>query len=206
MSSSRAARRCSARSMTATCRRCCSTVQAAVAGAPNEPTERLRAGLSAFVTATLADERAARINYVEMVGVSPALEHNAVGAARLRRADRHAGRRVRRPAAADHRRSADDRGRARGRHRRADHRLAVQRAAAAAEQHRADAAGDLHALSRLRRSRPAGRRSPRRAARTARSRRSRRGPARRRRGRTPAGPQRGALVEIACWASRWTTR
>jgi AcrR family transcriptional regulator len=50
------------------------TVQAAVAGAPNEPRMRLRAGLSAFVTATLADERAARINYVEMVGVSPALE------------------------------------------------------------------------------------------------------------------------------------
>jgi AcrR family transcriptional regulator len=50
------------------------TVQTAVAGAPDEPTRRLRAGLSAFVTATLSDERAARINYSEMVGVSSTLE------------------------------------------------------------------------------------------------------------------------------------
>lgn len=37
------------------------TVQDAIARSPADPTQRLRAGLSAFVTATLADERAARI-------------------------------------------------------------------------------------------------------------------------------------------------
>ena len=41
---------------------------------PADPTQRLRAGLSAFVNATLADERAARINYFQMVGVSAELE------------------------------------------------------------------------------------------------------------------------------------
>jgi AcrR family transcriptional regulator len=50
------------------------TVQSAVAGAPDDPPARLARGLTAFVTATLADERAARINYAEMIGVSPALE------------------------------------------------------------------------------------------------------------------------------------
>jgi AcrR family transcriptional regulator len=50
------------------------TVQAAIAGAPSDPAQRLSAGLTAFVTATLADERAARINYFEMVGVSAELE------------------------------------------------------------------------------------------------------------------------------------
>ena len=49
-------------------------VLAAVQAAPPEPRPRLRAGLTAFVHGTLADERAARINYFEMVGVSPALE------------------------------------------------------------------------------------------------------------------------------------
>ena len=49
-------------------------VTAAVADAPAEPRARLSAGLHVFVTATLADERAARINYFEMVGVSPTLE------------------------------------------------------------------------------------------------------------------------------------
>jgi AcrR family transcriptional regulator len=49
-------------------------VQAAIAQSPSAPRQRLAAGLTAFVTATLADERAARINYFEMVGVSAALE------------------------------------------------------------------------------------------------------------------------------------
>ena len=49
-------------------------VTAAVADAPADPRARLRAGLDVFVAATLADERAARINYFEMVGVSPVLE------------------------------------------------------------------------------------------------------------------------------------
>lgn len=49
-------------------------VASAVAGAPAEPRARLRAGLTVFVDATLADERATRINYFEMVGVSPRLE------------------------------------------------------------------------------------------------------------------------------------
>ena len=42
--------------------------------APAESVARLEAGLSAFVRSTLADERAARINYFEIVGVSPELE------------------------------------------------------------------------------------------------------------------------------------
>jgi AcrR family transcriptional regulator len=58
------------------------TVQAAIAGSPAEPTQRLRAGLNAFVTATLADERAARINYFEMVGVSAELEAQRRGVLR----------------------------------------------------------------------------------------------------------------------------
>lgn len=51
-----------------------SEVVAAIEHAPATARERLRAGLTAFVDATLADERAARINYFEMIGVSPALE------------------------------------------------------------------------------------------------------------------------------------
>ncbi|WP_249010747.1 TetR/AcrR family transcriptional regulator [Conexibacter sp. DBS9H8] len=49
-------------------------VVAAVAAAPPEPAARLRAGLSTFMTQTFADPRAARVNYLEMVGVSPPLE------------------------------------------------------------------------------------------------------------------------------------
>jgi AcrR family transcriptional regulator len=49
-------------------------VVAALAEAPAEPRARMQAGLSAFVAAVLADERAARINYFEIVGVSPELE------------------------------------------------------------------------------------------------------------------------------------
>jgi AcrR family transcriptional regulator len=47
-------------------------VVAALDAAP--ATQRLEAGLRAFVDATLADERGARVNYFEMVGVSPQLE------------------------------------------------------------------------------------------------------------------------------------
>jgi AcrR family transcriptional regulator len=50
------------------------TVQAAIVQAPDEPQQRLARGLTAFITATLADERGARINYFEMVGVSAELE------------------------------------------------------------------------------------------------------------------------------------
>jgi AcrR family transcriptional regulator len=57
-------------------------VRAAIDGAPAEPATRLRAGLDAFVTGTLADERAARINYFEMVGVSPGLEARRRGVLR----------------------------------------------------------------------------------------------------------------------------
>jgi AcrR family transcriptional regulator len=46
----------------------------AVDAATPEPIARLRAGLSAFVTHTFADPRAARINYFEIVGVSADLE------------------------------------------------------------------------------------------------------------------------------------
>jgi AcrR family transcriptional regulator len=49
-------------------------VQAAIAQAPADPGARLERGLTAFVSATLADERAARINYFEMVGVDAELE------------------------------------------------------------------------------------------------------------------------------------
>jgi AcrR family transcriptional regulator len=58
------------------------TVQAAIARAPSDPAQRLSAGLTAFVTATLADERAARINYFEMVGVSAELEAQRRGVLR----------------------------------------------------------------------------------------------------------------------------
>jgi AcrR family transcriptional regulator len=57
-------------------------VQAAIAEAPADPATRLRAGLTAFVTATLADERAARVNYFEMVGVSAGLEAQRRGVLR----------------------------------------------------------------------------------------------------------------------------
>ena len=50
------------------------TVVAAIERAPADPRGRLETGLRAFVTAVLADERLARINYFEMVGVSRALE------------------------------------------------------------------------------------------------------------------------------------
>lgn len=58
------------------------TVQAAIDQAPSDPAQRLSAGLTAFVTATLADERAARINYFEMVGVSTELEAQRRGVLR----------------------------------------------------------------------------------------------------------------------------
>ena len=46
----------------------------AVAAAPEDARARLRTGLETFVSASLADERATRINYFEMVGVSSTLE------------------------------------------------------------------------------------------------------------------------------------
>ncbi len=49
-------------------------VGVAIEQAGAEPTARLRAGLTAFVEATLADERGARVNYFEMIGVSRALD------------------------------------------------------------------------------------------------------------------------------------
>jgi AcrR family transcriptional regulator len=49
-------------------------VTAAIQGIPPNPLERLQVGLRTFLDAALADERAARINYFEMVGVSPQLE------------------------------------------------------------------------------------------------------------------------------------
>jgi AcrR family transcriptional regulator len=57
-------------------------VQAAIADSPPDPTARLTAGLTAFVTATLDDERAARINYFEMVGVSAERETQRRGVLR----------------------------------------------------------------------------------------------------------------------------
>ncbi len=57
-------------------------VQVAIAASPPEPATRLKAGLTAFVTATLADERAARVNYFEMVGVSAGLEAQRRGVLR----------------------------------------------------------------------------------------------------------------------------
>ena len=50
------------------------TVVTTIGDAPTDARGRLQAGLTAFVQATLADERAARINYFELVGVSRALE------------------------------------------------------------------------------------------------------------------------------------
>jgi len=50
------------------------TVITAVEQAPTEPHARLEAGLRAFLEVALADPRAARINYFEMVGVSAQLE------------------------------------------------------------------------------------------------------------------------------------
>ncbi len=49
-------------------------VLAAIEAAPARPQARLEAGLRAFLDGTLADPRAARINYFEVVGVSPELE------------------------------------------------------------------------------------------------------------------------------------
>jgi AcrR family transcriptional regulator len=49
-------------------------VVATLKDAPADARTRLEAGLVAFVDATLADERAARINYFELVGVSRELE------------------------------------------------------------------------------------------------------------------------------------
>jgi|SRR5579862_1103187 len=49
-------------------------VSAALAEAPREPRARLEVGLRAFLDGSLIDERAARINYFEVVGVSPELE------------------------------------------------------------------------------------------------------------------------------------
>lgn len=48
-------------------------VRAAIESEPEAPA-RLQAGLRAFIDATLADELGARVNYFEMIGVSPALE------------------------------------------------------------------------------------------------------------------------------------
>jgi AcrR family transcriptional regulator len=49
-------------------------VSVAIERAGPDPGARLRAGLTAFVEATLADERGARVNYFEMVGVSRELD------------------------------------------------------------------------------------------------------------------------------------
>lgn len=48
-------------------------VRAAIAGA-NQPEQRLEAGLRAFVQTMLADERGARVVYLEIIGVSAARE------------------------------------------------------------------------------------------------------------------------------------
>jgi AcrR family transcriptional regulator len=59
------------------------TVGAALERAPtDDPRARLEAGLQAFVDGSLADERAARINYFEMVGVSPEIEAHRRGVLR----------------------------------------------------------------------------------------------------------------------------
>jgi AcrR family transcriptional regulator len=49
-------------------------VRSAIEAAPRDPRVRLEIGLRAFLDGSLADERAARINYFEVVGVSPELE------------------------------------------------------------------------------------------------------------------------------------
>lgn len=41
---------------------------------PPDPRLRLEAGLRVFINRTLADERAARVNYFEMVGVTPEID------------------------------------------------------------------------------------------------------------------------------------
>jgi AcrR family transcriptional regulator len=46
----------------------------AIAAAPTDPRERMAHGLRAFIEGSLADQRAARVNYFEMVGVSGELE------------------------------------------------------------------------------------------------------------------------------------
>jgi AcrR family transcriptional regulator len=57
-------------------------VLAAVEQALHDPLARLQAGLRAFLDAALADRRAARINYFEIVGVSPQLEQKRRGVLR----------------------------------------------------------------------------------------------------------------------------
>jgi AcrR family transcriptional regulator len=49
-------------------------VVAALRGAPDDPVARLEVGLGAFLDLTLADPRAARVNYFEVIGVSRELE------------------------------------------------------------------------------------------------------------------------------------
>ncbi|HEX5194383.1 MAG TPA: TetR/AcrR family transcriptional regulator [Solirubrobacteraceae bacterium] len=49
-------------------------VRRAIDGAGDDRAARLRAGLLAFVGATLDDERGARVNYFEMIGVSRELD------------------------------------------------------------------------------------------------------------------------------------
>jgi AcrR family transcriptional regulator len=49
-------------------------VRTAIDGAGNDRARRLEAGLRAFVEATLDDERGARVNYFEMIGVSRDLD------------------------------------------------------------------------------------------------------------------------------------
>lgn len=52
------------------------TVDAALQDAPADPVGRVATGLNAFVTTQLADRRAARITYLEIVGVSLELERH----------------------------------------------------------------------------------------------------------------------------------
>jgi hypothetical protein len=49
-------------------------VGVAIEQASPDPAARLRAGLRAFVESTLSDERGARVNYFEMIGVSRELD------------------------------------------------------------------------------------------------------------------------------------
>lgn len=58
------------------------TVAAALEGAPQEPRAVCEIGLRAFVETQLADHRAARITYLEIVGVSLELEHHRRGVLR----------------------------------------------------------------------------------------------------------------------------
>jgi len=57
-------------------------VAKALERAPLDPLARLHAGLSAFLSGVLADPRGARINYFEMVGISPELENKRRGVLR----------------------------------------------------------------------------------------------------------------------------